>query len=528
MQRSGDLRARIDKRCSHGGTPLEYAVERGHMRMFRFLIDAGASQKAIAQTLLELACRKGQRDIAASLIDMGYNVNVRTQSLSATKSVYLTARWLPGAFSEGLDTDSDTWSFCLRDVGEQQTILSTAATYGHTAVIKLLLDRGAFVNAATTKGFTPLHAASYQGHTECVETLVQRGATIMSQTTEGWLAFHFAALRGKLPVIEMFLDMGVSLGSTTTKAKTALHLAAFPGHAEVVRTLVERGANLELGSHKGETALHLATRNGKPQVVEILLSSGANRNAVTKKGQTALQLAQSRMALEGKECQRILLGFGTTGYEPWQPPIDSDAAVAEESITAADAEQVTNDGREPSRRDSETSVSTQSSFTPATSLTSYPRKGFQSELTSSVQYRGTQPLPGSSHTPPQPPQTAQPSSLNRVQSEPTYHPSRFTYSSNATMQDLRSPQYHHCDPPPPYASPVPGSGFQALSHVQEKSPSTTISDHGTWPDPPPVQTAFAPPALVPSQAPHSMSMSPSPNRPFTPGTPVRYTERSTV
>jgi ankyrin repeat protein len=180
----GDLKSRLDKRCSHGITPLEYAVKHGHLRMFRLLIEVGASQKGTAETLLELACREGQRDMAACLIDIGYKVNFRAQSVTNTKAAYLNTKWLPSTISEGLDLNRDVWSLLFRDVGEQQTVLFQVATYSHSAVIELLLDHGALINAETTKGFTALHAASYQGQTECVEILIKRGANVMTGTTE--------------------------------------------------------------------------------------------------------------------------------------------------------------------------------------------------------------------------------------------------------------------------------------------------------------------------------------------------------
>ena len=42
--------------------------------------------------------------------------------------------------------------------------------------VKLLLDRGANVNAATKDGYTALHAASSFGRPEIIELLLSRGA----------------------------------------------------------------------------------------------------------------------------------------------------------------------------------------------------------------------------------------------------------------------------------------------------------------------------------------------------------------
>jgi ankyrin len=164
----GELQSRINKRDSHGSTPLDYAVALGHIPMFEFLIQHNAKQEPIGETVLELAVRKGQRDMVAYLLDMGWDVNLRTKQQNPLGSLYDMTRWLPGVFNEGLELNRDAWHMMFRDVGVQETPLHQAATYGHTAVIELLLERGAAVDVATTKGFTPLHSASYTGQTECV------------------------------------------------------------------------------------------------------------------------------------------------------------------------------------------------------------------------------------------------------------------------------------------------------------------------------------------------------------------------
>ena len=212
LLRRGDLKERIDKRDSHGYTPLEYSVIDGHMQMFQFLTGVGATQKDSAETLLELACRVGKRDIAEALLAKGYDVNMRAHSKSAKESIYKVTKFLPGTILE-----KTGWKFHNRYFGEQETPLIIAAMYGHGTIIDLLLDHGAFIDAGTTKGCTPLHAAADQGQIECVEILLKRGAMIFAKTTEEWLALHFAAWRGRLSVLKIFLDMGVPLESMTVK-----------------------------------------------------------------------------------------------------------------------------------------------------------------------------------------------------------------------------------------------------------------------------------------------------------------------
>jgi ankyrin repeat protein len=56
--------------------------------------------------------------------------------------------------------------------------LILAAAKGHPEVVRLLLDRGAHINATDHTGWTPLHAAIYGGHAEVVQLLLERGAQL--------------------------------------------------------------------------------------------------------------------------------------------------------------------------------------------------------------------------------------------------------------------------------------------------------------------------------------------------------------
>jgi ankyrin repeat protein len=535
MLQRGDLQARIDKRDSHGTTALEYTVVRGHIDMFRFLIGTGASQKGLDENLLELACRTGQRDIAAELIRMGYNVNVRAQTISVKESAYMMARWLPGVVSQGLDINRDIWSYyLLRDIGQEETPLSKAAMFGHSAIVELLLDYGADINAGTTKQFTPLHAASYQGQTECVEILCKRRANAMAQTVEQWLPFHFAAVRGKSDVVEIFLDMGVPLEAMTVKLKTALHLAAYSGYVDIVRALLNRGANLNLRSYKGETPLHLATRNSKPQVVELLLQFGARRDIVDNENKMPLNIVEKATSPNAKECLRILQTFGMAGYQQWQPPADNSPAKI-----ADDASEVDFNDTASSRRESMVSspVSEQRPFAPLAAPSSYPIQGLQAEFSFSGHYkssrnpdlstlhpthRGSVPtqvnqgVPFQATSPWDPP--ARHPSLNRVRSEPTYRPPRFIYDANATIQEHHSQQYLQGNaPPPPYNQVADQRTYQTSADFPEKTPSAVTPSmapqQGIWQPSTPDQVPMSTPAAIIQG--QNLSSRPAPGYPST-------------
>jgi ankyrin repeat protein len=77
-----------------------------------------------------------------------------------------------------------------------QTPLHWAAWGGHEAVVQLLMDSGADVNAKTEDGWTALHQAARGGHEAVIRLLIAGGADVNAKTEDGRTALHQAAYRG--------------------------------------------------------------------------------------------------------------------------------------------------------------------------------------------------------------------------------------------------------------------------------------------------------------------------------------------
>lgn len=72
-----------------------------------------------------------------------------------------------------------------RQGGRGSTALNTAAVYGRTVVVKLLLDNGADVSLANADGNTALHIAAYFAYTDLVQLLLRNGATVDVKNKRG-------------------------------------------------------------------------------------------------------------------------------------------------------------------------------------------------------------------------------------------------------------------------------------------------------------------------------------------------------
>lgn len=223
---------------------------------------------------------------------------------------------------------ADPRSANLRDESES-TPLHHAAGFAPANVIKMLLDKGAEVNARNRRGSTPLLWAIHD--LAKVRMLVEAGAEVNSKQSEGRTPLYQAASLGNgLATVRFLLDKGADPNVATMIGLTPLMAAANRGDSELIRLLIARKAKVDARAGTGGTALIAAAASGEPAAVKLLLEAGADANAATKKKETALAAAATAGA---EESVKLLLARGAQanvrddrGYSPLMYAAGSDAA----------------------------------------------------------------------------------------------------------------------------------------------------------------------------------------------------------
>jgi ankyrin repeat protein len=66
------------------------------------------------------------------------------------------------------------------------TCLEIAASNGYFDICRLLIDKGADIEAKSSSGLTPLQYAAGQGEIEILRLLCDRGAGIEARSISGW------------------------------------------------------------------------------------------------------------------------------------------------------------------------------------------------------------------------------------------------------------------------------------------------------------------------------------------------------
>jgi ankyrin repeat protein len=145
----------VNTRNPNGDHGLLLAIQRGSERAIDALMKAPKleveSRNKLDESPLMLACLQGNLALAQQLIAKDADVN--------------KPGWTP---------------------------LHYASTHGHLAVMNLLLENHAYIDAASPNGTTPLMMAALYGTPSAVKLLLEAGADPMLKTTQGLTAIDFA------------------------------------------------------------------------------------------------------------------------------------------------------------------------------------------------------------------------------------------------------------------------------------------------------------------------------------------------
>lgn len=300
-----DLRKRVNL--------LHMVISIGNCASLRLLLDRGENPKAgngKGETPLHEAAHKGHEDMARLLLehDKALLLQCNRSGLSPLEIAADSGRdVLVQLFLESEKDIFDEKGGELRipwealeeipipredDKSDQSTALHLAAENGHEAVVLLLLQYQAKLEARDDEGRTALHRALARWHYDVVYLLVRHGADVNSKTNKGQTALRFAAEDGHGAQVELLLEHGADTRVADEDGTTPLHVATRNGHLDVVKILLEYQADVHAKDNNGRTVLHCAAENGDQDLAKLILDLGSDVLSETKDGLwTALHIA---------------------------------------------------------------------------------------------------------------------------------------------------------------------------------------------------------------------------------------------
>jgi ankyrin repeat protein len=184
-----------------------------------------------------------------------------------------------------------------QSAGSANAALMQAAEDGSCADVTAALDfGGADANAkAPGNGWTPLMQAAASGNDECCKLLIARGADVNAATTFHWTPLMFASLAGHNATARSLIGAGADVNYATPQGITPLMVATREGAGGICEDLIAAGARIDVCDSFGRSLLHFAADcpddvNG-PATIRALLSRGLSVNACDETGQTPLMEA---------------------------------------------------------------------------------------------------------------------------------------------------------------------------------------------------------------------------------------------
>ena len=307
-----------DYEGAEGGTGLIWAARNGKMDVVKLLLEmcdsAGSKQRIDVNfqskggsTALHIAAAQGCYEMTRMLLEHGAKTEVLSASGASPLCLAIIADF-PSKVSLLLDFNASTELRYVQSETCKYTPIACAMNLGKNAIVQILIDRGADVNATFShdgKIYTPLILSILRENATMIRLLLAGNADfLITHETIGYNAFYAAAYKGNLDIFNTFLDFASYNKHTSSGLQqhrllniincsndhndTALAAAAQKGHLQIAQLLLKKGANVNVLDADGDSPLHLASSSGHLELVQLLLGNGAQINRRNKSGNTPL------------------------------------------------------------------------------------------------------------------------------------------------------------------------------------------------------------------------------------------------
>lgn len=291
--------AEPDPRDCLNTTPLMYAATAGEPGIVALLLEAGADPGLICGkgcTALHRALQNRHIPVVRRLVLSDKNIAVNAfDALFSYQS--------PLTFAVGMECNEvvklllsrrDIHVNAVRPDHFGQNALHRAVIRGaNSALEALLLYPDIDIEATDAAGRTPLILAAEVGREKIVKILLDRGAQLEARARYGGTALYFA---NSVDCVRTLIKRGADYRLKNFLGRNILHTSANNGRASTLRYLlsVVDGLDPNNRGHRGETPLQEAVYHDYSECVQLLLSSGARTDILDNAGRSPVRVAQER------------------------------------------------------------------------------------------------------------------------------------------------------------------------------------------------------------------------------------------
>jgi ankyrin repeat protein len=234
---------------------------------------------------------EGDNIRAIELLKQGVSPNAR-QSTSPQVSFWETFAQLFKRAKTGAGSGSDR-------IGVPALVLATGWP-NNDDLVRLMLEKGADVNAKDADGRTALLSAAEMGSTtgdmSVFSMLQEKGGDVKVVDIHGVTLLHIFARLEEVGLVKNLVAQGADVNAETEEKLTPLMIAAQAGRSQTAQELLAAGADVEAVDKDERSPLIYALGNGvnmspSPSVVDVLIKHGEDINLRYSEGSTPLMYA---------------------------------------------------------------------------------------------------------------------------------------------------------------------------------------------------------------------------------------------
>ncbi len=307
IEHGADLEAQSERTKD---TALSLACSGGRHEIVELLLRHNANKEhrnVSDYTPLALAASGGYLTIIRLLLSYGAEINSRTGSKLGISPLMLAAmNGHAAAVSLLADMGSD---INAQIETNRNTALTLACFQGRHEVVGILIDKRANIEHRAKTGLTPLMEAASGGYVEVGRVLLDKGADINAAPVPSSrdTALTIAADKGHYRFVELLISRGAPVDVKNKKGQTALWLACNGGHLDVVQLLVSANASTDLQDVRKVSCLMAAFRCGHVKVVRWLVRHVTQFPSDTECQRYIASVTDNDLLKRCQQCMEIII-----------------------------------------------------------------------------------------------------------------------------------------------------------------------------------------------------------------------------